>query len=104
MQHPTGSRQGRELRSGQAPEENSGAVVQTNENAGRMPALQNGGAPKRALQKKNAPTGKSGRTFLQIVLYSKTRICQVDNLMNRYPPHSLRVTARAVCCDDLGPP
>ena len=63
MQHPSGSRHGRELRSGQAPEENSGAVVQTNENAGRMPALQNGGAKARP-RKEKRPDGEVGAHFL----------------------------------------
>jgi len=63
MQHPSGSRHGRELRSGQAPEENSGAEVQTNENAGRMPALQNGGRQS-APYKRKTPRREVGAQFL----------------------------------------
>ena len=60
MQHPSGSRHGRELRSGQAPEENSGAEVQTNENAGRMPALQNGGRQSAPYKRKTPRRGSRG--------------------------------------------
>jgi len=50
------------------------------------------GRLKRALQKGNAPTGESGRSFIRGTLYSKTRICQVDNLANCYLADSLRLT------------
>ncbi len=63
MQHPSGSRQGRELRSGQAPEENSGAVRRQMKTPAGCRRYKMGGAKARPTKEKR-PDGEVGAHFL----------------------------------------